>query len=67
MMYFGGKAKIAKPLAEFLQGQLKEGQVFVDMFCGSCNVVSKIKADVRIANDLNKYLVSMWYSLQHGW
>lgn len=67
MQYFGGKAKIAKPLAEFLQGQLKEGQAFVDMFCGSCNVVSKIKADIRIANDLNSYLTSMWICLLNGW
>lgn len=49
MRYFGGKAKIAKELSKELQSRLKEGQTFVDLFCGSCNVVSKIKAPVRIA------------------
>lgn len=66
MRYFGGKAKIAKPLSVWLQTQLKEGQSFVDLFCGSCNVVSKIKADKRIANDLHYELIEMWKSLQDG-
>ena len=42
MQYFGGKAKIAKELSKELQSRLKEGQAFVDLFCGSCNVVSRI-------------------------
>lgn len=66
MRYFGGKARIAKELCKFLQGELKEGQAFVDLFCGSCNVVSKIEADVRLANDLHKELIAMWKSTQDG-
>lgn len=66
MQYFGGKAKIAKELCKFLQGELKEGQAFVDLFCGSCNVVSKIEADVRMANDLHPELIAMWKSTQDG-
>ena len=66
MQYFGGKAKIAKELCKFLQGELKEGQAFVDLFCGSCNVVSKIEADVRLANDLHPELIAMWKSTQDG-
>lgn len=67
MQYFGGKAKIAKPLADFLNSQLKPGQPFVDLFCGSCNVISKIDPDrVRIANDLHKNLVDMWKYVQDG-
>lgn len=61
MQYFGGKARIAKPLAEYLNSQLQEGQPFVDLFCGSCNVVSKIDSNrVRIANDLHYELIEMW-------
>lgn len=67
MRYFGGKARIAKQLAEFLQSQLKEGQPFVDAFCGSCNVVSKINAPVRIANDLHAELIAMHKAVQDGW
>ena len=67
MQYFGGKARIAKPLAEFLNSQLKEGQSFVDLFCGSCNVISKIDSKrIRIANDLHYELIEMWkYASQH--
>lgn len=64
MRYFGGKAKIAKELSKELQSRLKEGQAFVDLFCGSCNVVSKIKAPVRIANDLHKELIALHKAVQ---
>lgn len=61
MRYFGGKARIAKPLAAYLNSQLKEGQPFVDLFCGSCNVISKIDSNrARIANDLHYELIEMW-------
>lgn len=67
MQYFGGKARIAKPLAQYLNSQLKEGQPFVDLFCGSCNVISKIDSNrVRIANDLHKELIAMWKYIQEG-
>lgn len=67
MRYFGGKQRIAKPLAQFLNSQLKEGQAFYDLFCGSCNVVSKIDSNrKRFANDLHKELIAMWKYLQEG-
>lgn len=67
MQYFGGKSRIAKPLSEFLNGQLREGQPFVDLFCGSCNVVSKINPDRRrIANDLHYELIALFRYLQDG-
>ena len=67
MQYFGGKQRIAKPLSAFLNSQLTEGQTFVDLFCGSCNVVSNIRQDVkRYANDKNKYLPVMFERIQHG-
>lgn len=67
MRYFGGKQRIAKPLCEFLNSSLHEGQVFIDLFCGSCNVVSNIRQDVkRFANDKNKYLHALFTCLQHG-
>lgn len=66
-MYFGGKAKISKVLCEFLNDELKINQPFVDLFCGSCNVISKINPDrIRIANDLHYELISMWIYLQNG-
>lgn len=68
MQYFGGKQRISNPLSEYLNSQLKEGQPFVDLFCGSCNIVSKIDSNrQRIANDKHKYLIAMWKALQNGW
>lgn len=68
MHYFGGKARISKNLSEFLNNQLKENQPFVDLFCGSCNIISKIDNNrLRIANDKHYYLIEMWKALQSGW
>ena len=68
MRYFGGKQRISKSLSEYLNLQLKEGQPFVDLFCGSCNIISKIDNNrLRIANDKHKYLIAMWKALQNGW
>lgn len=68
MQYFGGKSRISNKIAEFLNGQLLEGQSFVDMFCGSCNIVSKINPDrQRYANDRHRYLISLFKGLQEGW
>ena len=68
MRYFGGKQRISKQLSQYLNSQLKDNQPFVDLFCGSCNVISKIDDNrLRIANDKHKYLIAMWKALQDGW
>lgn len=68
MRYFGGKERISKPLSLFLNEQLTDDQPFVDLFCGSCNVISKINSDrIRIANDRHKYLIAMWQALKNGY
>ena len=66
MQYFGGKAKIAKELSAFLQSKIQPNQTFVDLFCGSCNVVAKIQAKERIANDLHKELIALHIAVQQG-
>lgn len=67
MRYFGGKAKISKPLSAFLNSQLKDGQAFYDLFAGSCNVISKIDGNRnRYANDMHKELIAMWQYVLSG-
>lgn len=67
MQYFGGKQRISKPLAAFLNAHLKDGQAFYDIFCGSCNVISKIDTNRdRIASDVHKELIAMWRYVQNG-
>lgn len=68
IQYFGGKQRISKQLSEYLNYKLKDGQPFVDLFCGSCNVISKIDDNrLRIANDKHRYLIEMWKELQNGY
>lgn len=68
MRYFGGKQRISKQLSQYLNLQLKDNQTFVDLFCGSCNVITKIDNNrLRIANDKHFYLIEMWKALQNGW
>lgn len=66
MQYFGGKAKIAKELSGVLNSYLiGNDRPFIDAFCGSCNVISKIDSNrVRIANDKHKELIAMWQWVQ---
>ena len=68
MRYMGGKQRISKYISEILNQNLKENQTFVDLFCGSCNIISKIDDNrLRIANDKHYYLIEMWKALQNGW
>jgi DNA adenine methylase len=68
MRYFGGKSRIAKQIAGFINKELKAGQPYVEPFCGACWVVSNIATDrIRIANDYHKDLILMWQELQNGW
>lgn len=66
MQYFGGKAKIAKELSSVLNKYLVgNDKPFIDAFCGSCNVISKIDDKrIRIANDKHKELIAMWQWVQ---
>ena len=68
MRYFGGKARIAKKVAEFLNSQLEEGQAYYEPFCGACNVTQHIDANrARLASDGNRYLIAFWQAVQAGW
>ncbi len=68
MQYFGGKQRISGPLSDYLNKCLKKEQPFIDLFCGACNVISKIDNNrLRIANDKHEYLIAMWKALQEGW
>jgi len=40
---------------------------YVESFCGSCNVASKIHIKNKILNDKNPYLIEMFKALKNGW
>jgi DNA adenine methylase len=41
--------------------------VYVEPFCGSCNVATKVNISNKILNDKHPYLIAMWKELQDGW
>lgn len=46
---------------------MREGDYFVDAFCGGCNLLDKVPDTFnRIANDKNEYLIAMWKCLRQG-
>lgn len=66
MQYLGGKARIARPLTEFLNSKIG-GRDYYEPFVGGCNVVPLIKAPRRLASDFCKPLITMYQALQRGW
>ena len=65
MRYLGSKARIAKEILPIILADRKEGQYFVEPFCGGCNVTAQVSGN-RIANDSNEYLMAMFEGLVSG-
>jgi DNA adenine methylase len=67
MRYFGGKSKISKQLAEYINTYANMHNMYIEPFCGSCNVASKVNIENKILNDKHFYLIEMFKALQNGW
>ena len=65
MKYMGGKNRIANKILPIILKDRKEGQYYVELMAGGCNVIDKVKGN-RIASDKNEYLMEMWYELTEG-
>jgi len=66
MKYMGSKAKISKEILPIILKNREQDQFYIEPFVGGCNVIDKV-GGLRIGNDLNPYLISMWKALQKGW
>jgi DNA adenine methylase len=66
MKYMGSKAKYAKYLLPYILADRKSNQYYVEPFCGGCNMIDKVNG-LRIAADINEYLIQMWIELSKGW
>lgn len=66
MIYMGSKRRIAEQILTIILEGRKEGQYYVEPFCGGCNTIDKVPGN-RIANDSNPYLIAMWEALSWGW
>jgi Site-specific DNA methylase len=64
----GSKAKIAKDIVPIIQGYIDRNNIttYFEAFVGGCNVIDKVRADIRIASDKNEYLIALFEYLQCG-
>lgn len=61
MKYLGSKSRIAHDILPIMLDGMKSGDIFVDAFCGGCNLLDKVPRYFhRIGNDKNEYLILMW-------
>lgn len=67
MKYFGGKSRIAKQLATYMQPFVDRAGSYVEPFVGGANVIQHVKCDERIACDANRALITMWEAVADGW
>lgn len=65
MQYVGGKFRIRKELAAFLESQ-RRGRIFIEPFCGGANITAEI-SEQRIAFDLCPDVVFLWSEAAKGW
>ena len=66
MRYLGGKSKIRKQIASFLESARKPEQIYFEPFVGGAWVLQEMSGK-RIASDGNKALIAMYRALQNGW
>lgn len=62
MRYMGSKRRIWKYIAPIILSERKEGQLYVEPFCGGCNSLCQVSGK-RLAADINPYLIGMMKSL----
>jgi hypothetical protein len=78
MQYLGGKADVGKAIAQIIGKRRCPGALFVDMFCGSLNVIRHVPSKVplaagglvespRTAIDACGPLIVMWRVALTGW
>jgi len=66
MKYMGSKNRIAKEILPIILKERKDGQFYIEPFCGGCNMIDKVEGK-RIASDQNHYLIELLKKLQEGW
>lgn len=67
MQYFGGKQRIAKKLSVFIQPYVNGASTYVEPFVGGAAMLAAIDSPIKIAGDLNPFLITLWKSLSKGW
>jgi len=66
MRYLGGKARVGRKIATFLN-DINRGQPYWEPFVGACGVMQHVEAPRRYGSDACVPLIRMWEEAQHGW
>lgn len=65
MQYMGGKNRIRKTIAEYLES-MRNNRVYLEPFCGGNWVLQEMSGE-RVASDSNVALITLYQELQKGW
>jgi len=65
MVYMGSKRRLAKYILPIILKNRKQGQAYVEPFCGGCNLIDKVDG-LRYANDNNQYLIALLKHMAGG-
>lgn len=68
MIYQGSKARLRKYIVPILQKCIDDNDVtvYIEPFCGGCNVIDHIKCKHRIANDSNRELIELLFYMANN-
>lgn len=67
MRYMGSKAKLAKYILPIMLQDRKSNQWYIEPFAGAMNSICKVDGGLRIANDINPYLIDLYRAVRDGW
>lgn len=67
MHYLGGKFRVGKQIAGFLNNLRKPDQAYWEPFVGAAWILMRIKGEPNYASDIHYELIEMWKALQRDW
>lgn len=61
----GSKSRIAKHIVPIIQDciDMNNIKLYIEPFCGGCNVIDKIECENKLATDKHEYLIEMYKNL----
>lgn len=66
MRYSGSKDRFAKYIMPIVTRNLTEDKVYIEPFCGGCNMLSKVDHPNKWGNDKNSFVISMWEAIKNN-
>lgn len=68
MKYMGSKSRISKYIVPIIQKYIDETncKYYLEPFVGGANVIDKIRCEIKIGTDKNKYLIALLQRAQSG-